>query len=183
VSDFTWFFVVVGGLVSLCAIGTGFALKDTRAPLYAKLAIPVFMVCLAAYLPRQVKLMMGLPVETTMNQLPKEIVLIQFYPLSRTTVDLWTLEPGHTRVYEVPLDPELQKTLIEAREALKEGVVTIEQGSGNATGNGKKVGPKGDSGGENSEGDATTPAGGHAPKYRLKKHTMPSKTEYGSEND
>jgi hypothetical protein len=165
-SDFTWFFLVLGANLSILAIAMGVILRDTEAPLHIKLSIPVVLVFLGAWLPAQVTPMMGRPVETTMEELPKEILLLQFYPVSRDKVDLWIIEKNRTRAYEVPLGPNLQRALTEAREGLKDGVVTLEQGEGNP----------------NNHGGASTPSGPE-PGYTLKKHTMPTKTQNGSSDE
>ena len=167
-SDFTWFFICVGIGLSLFGLATGFVLRATTAPLWAKLTIPTLIVSMAGAAPYSIKPMMGRPVETTMEQLPSQVLLLAFYPIDRRTVDIWIVEGMHTRIYQVPYDQALQKALTQAREELKDGPTEIfrQDAEGGAEG-----GAKGDAeGGSNKH-----------PTYLVKKHALPGKAATGGE--
>ena len=185
-SDFTWFFICVGIGLSLFGLATGFVLRATTAPLWAKLTIPTLIVSMAGVAPYSIKPMMGRPVETTMEQLPRQVVLLAFYPINRLMVDIWIVEGKHTRIYQVPYDRALQKALTQAREELKDGPTEISRQDAEGAegpdggGSGSTVGSA--SGGtdqQSAEDNRSGEGNKHTSMYLVKKHTLPGKAANG----
>jgi hypothetical protein len=112
-------FAVSSGLALVgAAVIVAWVFRTTGAPLWQRLLVPAVTVAAAAYAPFAVNSMMGLPVSTTIAELPDKATLLAFVPADgERMVDIWLVRGGlPPRAYEVALDPKLKKELREAEE-------------------------------------------------------------------
>lgn len=179
-SNFLPFVLELGTLLVAMAIVASWLLRTATAPLWAKFAVPALMVMAALCAPIAVSSMMGLPVETTIAQLPDNVELVAFYPLDKAKkVDLWlATSESSPRAYMVELTPPMQKLLTEAREKAQAGervFLTKGKGKTGQPGSGKKDGYGKEAGGVNAYGSVCADCGGDYVMKEGGTHQMPAK--------
>ena len=116
------FVVSFGIMLVLMAAATAWLFKTSAARLVWKLALPVALIALACHTPIAVNGLLGLPVDTSMEALPKQAQLVAFHPIDdEKRVDLWLISGDIPRAYQIPLDAKTKQMLKDAKQGMKDG--------------------------------------------------------------
>lgn len=116
------FFLSFGSMLLLSAIVAAWLFRSSNAPFAAKLIIPAALVAIACVTPKQVKALLGYPLETQFSALPKRAELVAFLERDNKRVDLWLLQgDGSLRAYDTALDDGMKEVLKAALERKARG--------------------------------------------------------------
>lgn len=116
---FSTFTLSFGSLLLLIALIAAWLFRTANAPLATRIAVPALIVALACITPYQVDAMLGFPTSITPPDHAELIAYVAHDENKR--VDLWLRSGPVPRVYDVPLDDRLKKTLRDAQSAMNGG--------------------------------------------------------------
>lgn len=116
------FIVSFGLMLVLIGAAAAWLFKSSSARLVWKLTLPVALLALACHTPLAINGILGFPVDTSTDALPKQAQLIAFHLIDdEKRVDLWLLSGAVPRAYQVPLDMKMKRMLKDAKQEMQDG--------------------------------------------------------------
>lgn len=116
------FSITIGAMLLSMAVVVAWLFKTSSAPTSVKISVSAILVALGCYAPIAANSIAGLPVLTSINNMPVcfEIVGMMARDDERI-VDLWTIyKNGVPKSYEISLTKELRKSLSTIGESLSQ---------------------------------------------------------------
>ena len=117
-----------GALLLLTAIVAAWIFRSSNASTLTKMVIPVTLVIIVCVTSKQVPAILGYPLESKFDALPKRAELVAFLERDNKRVDLWLLQSdGSLRAYDTVLDDQMKSVLKAALERKARGQRTMLQ--------------------------------------------------------